>query len=125
MSVEKIGGIKPQPPSNLKGRVSSYRDTGITFADLIRDKVQPGELKISAHAQNRIESRGIEMNNEVKEKINKAVSDIGAKGGRDALIVVDSSAFIVNIPKRTIVTAMDSENLKSNIFTNIDSATLI
>ena len=38
MSVDQIGGIKPQPPSNLQGRVSSYRDTGITFADLIRDK---------------------------------------------------------------------------------------
>ncbi len=125
MSIEKISSASPQGPPNLQGRVNSYRDTGITFADLIRDKVQPGELKISAHAANRIKSRGIEMNDEIKGKLNSAMSDIAAKGGRDALVLLNDSAFIVNVPNRTIVTAMDSENLTSNVFTNIDSATII
>ncbi len=125
MSVERIGNFVQLQESKLKSRVTGFRDTGVNFADLIREKVQPQELKISAHAENRIKSRGIEMNEEVKEKLNRAVSDVAAKGGKDALLMLNESAFIVNVPNRTIVTAMDSETMKSNVFTNIDSATIV
>ena len=33
--------------------------------------------------------------------------------------------FIVNVKNRTVVTAVDGENLNNNIFTNIDSAVLV
>ena len=34
-------------------------------------------------------------------------------------------AFIVNIPNRTVVTALDQTETNSNIFTNIDGAVII
>jgi len=38
--------------------------------------------------------------------------------------MVDSLAFIVNIPNQTVVTAMDQMDAKDNIFTNIDGAVI-
>lgn len=126
MSLEQIGNIQNRNGAvNLKNRVNSFRGTGVNFADLIKEKVQPQELKISTHAANRIKSRGIEMSDEVKAKLNQAVSDVAQKGGKDALLLMKNAAFIVNVPNRTVVTAMDKDNLKSNVFTNIDSATVI
>ncbi|MGM0443815.1 MAG: TIGR02530 family flagellar biosynthesis protein [Fibrobacterota bacterium] len=116
--------LPPVQTGSVKNRVNRYRDTGINFADLIKEKVQPEELKFSSHAENRIKSRGIKMDEEVRQKLNKAASRVAAKGGRDALLFMKDSAFIVNVKNRTVVTAMDSDSMKENVFTNIDSAAL-
>ena len=40
-------------------------------------------------------------------------------------MIVDQLAFIVNIPNRTVVTAMDQAETEENIFTNIDGAVIM
>ena len=49
----------------------------------------------------------------------------GAKGIKESLVIVDQLAFIVNIPNRTVVTAMDQAETEENIFTNIDGAVIM
>lgn len=48
-----------------------------------------------------------------------------AKGAKESLILMQDMAFIVNVKNRTVVTAMDSESMKDNVFTQIDSAVII
>jgi flagellar operon protein len=48
-----------------------------------------------------------------------------AKGARESLMVMGDTAFIVNIPNRTVITAVNSGQLKDNVFTNIDSAVIV
>ena len=38
------------------------------------------------------------------------------------MVIVDSLAFIVNVPNQTVVTAMDQTESDENVFTNIDGA---
>ena len=38
--------------------------------------------------------------------------------------MVDSLAFIVNVPNKTVVTAMDQGETEKNVFTNIDGAVI-
>ena len=40
----------------------------------------------------------------------------------DVAVFLKDMAFIVNVKNRTVVTAIDNEHLKQNVFTNIDSA---
>ena len=44
---------------------------------------------------------------------------------RESLVIVDSLAFIVNVPNRTVVTAMDRTESDDNIYTNIDGAVIM
>ncbi len=39
----------------------------------------------------------------------------------DSLVLIDDKAFIVSINNRTVVTAMNGDVIKDNVFTNIDS----
>ena len=48
----------------------------------------------------------------------------GEKGIKDSLVVVDSYAFIVNVPNKTVVTALDQGETGDHIFTNIDGAVI-
>jgi flagellar operon protein len=97
--------------------------SGKSFSDILKTKTAV-ELKFSAHASARLKSRDIEITPEIKGKLEKAAGEAEAKGARDALIMVKGLAFIVNIPNRTVVTAMDGDSVKDNVFTNIDSTVI-
>ncbi|MDA3860390.1 MAG: flagellar protein [Melioribacteraceae bacterium] len=79
------------------------------------------KVKLSKHAQQRLESRDIQLTDNEMEKINTAVEQAEAKGAIDSLVMMDNTAFIVNIPNRTVITAMGLASSNENVFTNIDS----
>jgi flagellar operon protein len=39
--------------------------------------------------------------------------------------VMENQAFIVSVPNRTVITALDNNSMKENVFTNIDSAVIV
>ena len=95
------------------------------FQNILRSKIEnKDEIKISKHAELRIKERNIELTDTVKEKINEAVNKASQKGVRDSLILVEDTAFIVNVKNRTIITAVNNEELKESVFTNIDGAVI-
>ncbi len=79
------------------------------------------KVKLSKHAQQRLESRDINLSPNEMDRINTAVQKAEAKGSTDSLVMMDDTAFIVNIPNRTVITAMSLSNSNENVFTNIDS----
>lgn len=79
------------------------------------------KVKFSSHALKRLESRNIQLSDDELTKIQSAVEKAEAKGSRDSLVMMDKTAFIVNIPNKTVVTAIEVANSAENVFTNIDS----
>jgi len=86
---------------------------------------QPGDFKVSAHAQERIEQRGISLNSEERQAVSNALLQLETKGSCDALLMRSDAAFIVNVPTRTMVTAVDTSELHDRVFTQIDSAVML
>ncbi len=82
-------------------------------------------LKFSNHAIERIQSRGIKWSAEDLGKIEAAVNKAEQKGSQNSLILTGNSALIVNVKNKTVVTVMDQNALKENVFTNIDSTVVI
>ncbi len=81
-------------------------------------------LRFSAHAQTRLQSRQIALQPAHLERLQGAVQRAAGKGSRDALVLMDDIAMVVSIKNRTVVTVVDRDNLKQNVFTNIDSAVI-
>ena len=82
-------------------------------------------LKFSAHAMQRLRERQITFDPEMMAKMNDAITKADSKGVQDTLVLTDKAALIVSVPSRTVVTAMDRNNLSGNVFTNIDGAIII
>jgi flagellar operon protein len=80
------------------------------------------KIQFSKHAQERLQTRNITLSDDEMRRLGDAVEKAGSKGGRDSLVLMDGKAFIVNVPNRVVVTALDGAALKDNVFTNIDSA---
>ncbi|HHV29872.1 TIGR02530 family flagellar biosynthesis protein [Acetivibrio mesophilus] len=94
-----------------------------SFEEVLKSKVDEScGLKFSKHAEMRLQIRNINLTDAQKEKISKAVQKAGEKGVKDSLVLVDDIAFVVNVRNRTVITAVNSNELKENVFTNIDGA---
>ena len=101
-------------------------ENGLSFQEILSTKKDEAEgLKFSKHASLRLEQRGIRLSDRQMERLSNGTKQAGQKGIRDSLVIVDELAFIVNVPKNTVITAMDSTETNSNVFTNIDGAVIM
>ncbi|MDR2577437.1 MAG: flagellar protein [Chitinispirillales bacterium] len=117
----RVGDIGVSTPVSKTGESGAVH--GKSFSDILKSKTAE-ELKFSSHASSRLKSRNIEVTPDIMGKLEKAVTEAGNKGARDSLILVKDLAFIVNIPNKTVITAMDGESIRDNVFTNIDSTVI-
>ncbi len=97
----------------------------VSFQSVLYDKIQQGRVKISAHAQKRMDERNISLKESDWSKIDNAVNQAQAKGVRDSLLLYNDLALVTSITNRTIVTALDKEAMIDHVFTNIDGAVII
>lgn len=95
------------------------------FDDLLQAQLgRPPAVRLSAHAQRRLQTRNIPFGSEETIRLEQAVEKAANKGSRESLILMDDLALVVNIKNRVVVTAVDAESRKENVFTNIDSVVL-
>lgn len=114
-----------QPLPGKKTTTSVIPDSKKTnFGQVLEKKLQ-GELKFSQHARQRLQSRNIELGEAEMARLENAVSKAREKGARDSLVLMDNLALVVSIKNNTVITAVDEQSLKENVFTNIDSAVIV
>lgn len=130
---------RPTGAINLPPIVAPNRQPGVpvtippagtpAFRDVLRDStasVGSGPpLKFSAHALARLESRRITLTSDDVARMNSMADKAAAKGSKQSLFLMNDVAMVVSIKNRTVITAVDADSMKENVFTNIDSAAII
>jgi flagellar operon protein len=109
------------PRSTDKVSRSATGKTASTFEQTLARQLE-SPVGFSRHAIDRMASRGISFSENDLQRLNGAVDLVQAKGGRDSLVLMDSTALVVSVKNRQVVTVLDQNQLKDNVFTNIDSA---
>jgi len=123
------------PPDKLSGGGRAQQSTsaaGQSFGEILRAcqgvassaPAPASALRFSGHAQTRLQSRNISLTGSQMDRLQGAVQKAAGKGSRDALVLMDDLAMVVSVTNRTVVTVVDKDNLKQNVFTNIDSAVI-
>ena len=124
-AVREISGSPEARPTKPAGQTGASAPAK-PFQDLLNKAVQrQQELQLSKHVQQRMQQRHIQLDAVEWQKVRQAVQLAEAKGIRDSLVVTGSKALIVNIPNRTVITAMDRQAAQQRIFTNIDGAIIM
>jgi flagellar operon protein len=119
-----IQGLGVTQNLNTTPAASSAGSTA-SFEDLLQTQLgRPPAVRLSAHAQRRLEARHINFGGDEAARLEQAVEKAASKGSRESLILMDDLALVVNVKNRVVVTAVDANNRKDNIFTNIDSVVL-
>lgn len=83
------------------------------------------ELKISRHASERMQERNIEISKGEWQLVTNKVMEARDKGVKQPLVLLDQAALIVSAKNATVITAMDRQEAKSQLFTNIDGTIVL
>ena len=117
---EKTNALKQGEKSEFKGLVDKLSQQDLRQPQ-INEAVVGRELNVSTHAMKRLQERNIELDGNEYMKLKEAVSKLKAKGGHDSLVITNKAAYVVDVDKNTVVTAVDKNNMNENVFTKIDS----
>lgn len=110
-----------------KGRLNKEGIEEQYFESLLREAKEKNsyELKISNHAQKRLEQRKISLTDADLKRVNQAVESARVRGARDALVLYNDLRMITSVSNRTIVTVLCESEKSEDIFTNIDSVVIV
>lgn len=121
-----IGQLYPNAVSPASTRRTPVQQPVTTAGNPAFQKLlQEQFVRFSHHAEVRLKERGIQLKPEQLDKLSKAIDKVAAKGAKDALMLLGGNALIVNVPNRTVVTALDGNAMNEHVFTQIDSAIII
>jgi flagellar operon protein len=122
--VPGLGGVQPTPAQSPTG--GTKVGGGQSFSQELEKTLQQGQpLSFSGHAQSRLLTRQIQLTDQQRARLEYGVQQAAQKGSKESLVVMDNLAFIVSVPNRTVVTAVDGANRNGNVFTQIDSAVIV
>jgi flagellar operon protein len=107
------------PPAGTSGAPGT---SGPSFQELL-DK-QTSSLQFSRHALQRLAQRGIQLDQPTLGRLTEGVQRAANKGSRDSVVFVDGTAYVVSVANKTVITAVGSEHMRQQVFTNIDSAVI-
>lgn len=116
--------LRIQHESGMQGTTGAKNSE---FAARLREQAessqsQTGQVQFSRHAEQRMAQRGVSLSGENLKDLNQAVERAREKGSKDTVVIGKQGAFIVNVPNNIVVTTITEQEMKQNIFTNIDSA---
>ena len=86
-------------------------------------KIFNNTLNFSKHATTRLSDRSIDLDVNQMARVADGVGRAGQKGIRDTLVLVDDIALVVNVPTKTVITAIGQHN--NHVFSNIDGAVIV
>jgi flagellar operon protein len=123
-NVDTANKLIPGESSEFKNLLDSTLDQASSDASL--ESLQtPKGLNLSTHAMRRLQERNLSLDKEEYAKLQSAMDKLKLKGGQDSLVITGKAAYILDVAKNTIVTAIDKDNIADNVFTKIDSTILM
>lgn len=105
--------------------INVKEQNNISFKEILANQLIDSHLKISKHAEERLNQRNIDLSNEDWSLIVTKVNEARQKGVNDSLVLIKDAALIINAKNKTVITAMGREEVKSQIITNINGAIII
>lgn len=126
LSTPIITGTPVGRPAGTREQSGAPNREEGSFQALLQHKlVQDSSVEFSRHAVSRVVERGIELSENSLTRLGEGMRIAQEKGLNDTLILIDRTAFIVNVKNNKVITTVDGDELKGNVFTNIDGTVII
>jgi len=116
-----IGNFK-LPNESLSERSVNSKSN---FNEILQDEIKRNESSytLSKHAADRLKE--IKFTEADMKAIGKGFKIAEEKGSKNSVMIYKDVALIASIENKTVITAIEKERAKDNIYTNIDSVVIL
>lgn len=119
-SVGNFNHIENVQPSLNKQNTKDIKN----FQDILNDVKNKNEgFTISKHAAQRLKE--INFTEDDIRKIEKGFQIAKDKNSKNTVMIYKDVALIASVENKTLITAVEKERSKENIFTNVDSVVIL
>ncbi|MBV9606586.1 MAG: flagellar biosynthesis protein [Solirubrobacterales bacterium] len=115
-----VAPVAPTAPTQRQNAAQAA--SGPSFSEVLASHTTAPTF--SRHALERLQQRGITLDQSTLGRLTDGVSRAAGKGSRDSVVFVDGTAYVVSVANNTVITAVGSEHMRQQVFTNIDSAVI-
>ena len=113
-----------EPIKNTSPKLTIKAEEKNSFKNVLNNVVNKNEgFIVSKHAAERLNE--IHFTDKDMQEIEKGFQIAKEKNSRNSVILYKDTALIASIEIRTLITAVEKERAKDNIFTNIDSVVIL
>ena len=126
--IQRVSGLQrgQAPQAQVQQRTPAGGGFGAMLRQELAKNEQPAQgVAFSKHAISRAQERGIEVTLGLMDQLAGSIVRAQAKGATNILAMDAENAFIINVPSAKVITAITQEEMKENIFTNIDGAVFL
>lgn len=126
--IQRVSGVQRReaPQAQVPQRSPARGGFGAMLQqELAKSESSAQSVAFSKHAISRAQERGIEVTPDLMDQLAGSVIRAQAKGATNILAMDADKAFIINVPSAKVITAITQEEMKENIFTNIDGAVFL
>ena len=114
-----------KPWEAARNKPAEGTEESSAFKELLEQKLkEESQVTFSRHAVERVMERSVDVSSDKLERLNEGVKLAGEKL-KAPLILMDSTAFVVNVKNNRVVTVVNEESLKGTVFTNIDGTVMV
>ena len=119
--IPNVTSLPAQGKPDTSNRLQSGQKS--EFDQLVKDAAaaKKADVQMSTHATKRLQERNIAFDGAEYVKLQEALGKLRQKGGHDSLVITDKAAYVMDVDKGMVVTAVDRESMGENVFTKIDS----
>ena len=115
----------PSTAAPQTGTPASQGKGASAFLTVLQQQLESGSnTSFSKHAVSRVHERQIDVSAGNLERLDQGMKLAQEKGLKEALILIDEDAYIVNAESGKVIT-VDGEANKGSVFTNIDGTVII
>ena len=112
------GEPREQQPQRAEG--------GKPFDEVLQEaQAKVEKVRFSAHALDRLSTRGLDLDAGELAVLAGALDRLEDRGGTQSLVLMPKAALVVNVPNRTVITAVERAEDQGRVFTHIDSAVVL
>src|SRR5471030_1708523 len=123
-SLENLTKVNNIQENKNIGACKSTDNKTSNFRDVLNSVTsKQNSFTISKHAAQRLNE--INFTDEDMKQVEKGFKIAEEKNSKNAVMIYKDVALIASIENKTIITAVDKERAKDNIFTNIDSVVIL
>lgn len=125
--IQRVSGVQRReaPQAQIQQRAAGGGFGAMLQQELVKSQQPSQGVAFSKHAISRAQERGIEVTPDLMDQLAGSVIRAQAKGATNILAMDAEKAFIINVPSGKVITAITQEEMKENIFTNIDGAVFL
>lgn len=124
MNRVRIQHIPYHPPIQPTVKQQINPTTKQSFIDHLKQAAEQ-QLKISKHATERLNERNIDISEGEWQQITEKVFEAKDKGVNQPLVLLDQAALVVSAKNATVITVLDRNEAREQLFTNIDGTIIL